>query len=785
MKKPLRTLAMVVVLTMILSSLIPIFARQNDAGPVRFKEGSTTAAGIKGIFVHEVGNVRMTLSNWGEWGNPDQVDGYFGFEFPLGSENDFLYSAGVWVAGIKGGQKLVSTGTDGDTGTNEFAPLFDYWIATSDRLTQVGDQEFILGAKEIDDDGDWTLDDDYNGDGKPSTNWDGGIGVIGRDDDGDGLIDEELNNGVDDDGDGLIDEDTDESGDANGDGNCNYDPEGHIDEDPAGNMAADYIDNDFDGRVDGDDADYDGDMDPDSDDDDGDGLIDEDGNARGAQEYFVVYDDTDESQVQSPDSEPFVPLGVQVLQRTYSWGEQYRGEFIIIDLIIRNITEVPITEVYIGLFADADVAAKGESGDAASEDDWNFYDEANLMMIHGDDSTDEDGFGPGLFAMKVVKTPDALDSLDITFKNFERVAGGDPDLNVDKYDMLADSPANNSPPTLQLGDWRYLMGFGPKAGGWLLLPGAELPVTVACIAGRDIADIQRNAQWAQRIYDNDFQGPSSPDQPVFAVEAYPDHCRITWQDNAESSVDPITRIADFEGYVIQRSTNTNDWFTLTQYDVINSIDPPFERENLNKGMPWDIDPEPGTSWNWRLGDPILDTTQVPVDTVGYDTLGREYWYDDYEVVRGVTYYYIVRSFDTGVLGAGILITPVGRTYQDVIIGITPDSPVATPSLDDIWVVPNPYRGGHQEEADGSLNSAGVKYYPRKLKFMNLPVQKTRLDIYTLAGDHVVTLSHDGTSDVLYWDMRNKYAQEIVSGIYYFIAESDGMGMTIDKFAVLK
>ncbi len=780
MMKYLKIFAVAVFTSLLIGLLDPVLARQIDAGPVRDKgKPAYLSAAIRDRFMHDVGNVRMTLSNWGEQGNPDQLPGYFGFEFPSGSENDFLFSSGIWVGAIKGGARLVSTGTDGDDGTNDFAPTIDSYIATSKQYSELAGKTYILGAKEIDDDNDWdAAADDLDGDGKPSSNWDGGGGYIGRDDDLDGAVDEEESNGVDDDGDGLVDEDTFD-GDDNGDGNCKYDPEPGIDEDPAGNMADDLIDNDHDGLVDGDDPDFDGDADPDSNDDDGDGLEDEDGNARGTQEFFCAYDDCDVSAAQNPDPDGHHPLDVLVLQRTYAWGEAYAGAFILVDLIIRNIGAAPLTDVHIGLFADPDVAAKGESGDPASVDDWNFYDSDNLMMIQGDDTTDADGFGPGLFAMKVVRTPMPLDSLNVVFKNFERVSGGDPDLNSDKFDMISDDPENNSPPTPALGDWRFLMGFAPSSGSWTLLPGEELPVTTAFIAGYDVADIQKNAQWAQRIYDNDFQGPAAPDQPEFRVEAHPDHVRVFWEDNAEASIDPITQLRDFEGYVIQRSSDTNYWWTMRQFDVINRLpSDEFERENLNLGMPYDQNPTPGVTldnigWNWRI------------DTDTGDTLGYTYWYDDYDVLRGWTYYYIVRAFDQGVEGAGVLITPIGRSYEAATAGYTEETSTIGNSVEGVFVVPNPYKGGHEQEYSGAMNKNDVKFYPRKLWFMNLPATGAKIDIYTLAGDHVVHLDHPPGNDLYLWDMRNKYFQEIVSGIYYYVVESESGNIKIDKFVVLK
>jgi len=777
-KKYIFTLAMMLIFGLVHSADA---IRATDRGPVRYKgESSHTDVGsIRSLFVHDVGNVRMTLSNWGEQGNPDGSPGYFGFEFPLGSESDFLFSSGIWVGAISNGVKLVSTGTDGDNGTNEFAPSFDRYVATSKQYSNLAGRSYVMGAKEVDDDGDWTLADDLNRDGKPSTNWDGGRGTIGADDDGDGEIDEELADGIDNDGDGLIDEDTDASGDFNGDGNCNYDPEPHIDEDPAGDMSADFIDNDFDGLVDGDDPDFDGDVVPGSLDDDGDGLFDEDGVARGTQEYFCVYDDTDVSQVSSPDSDGHTPLNIMVSQRTYAWGEEYAGSFIIVDLIVRNIGTLPLTEVYMGLFADADIGARGEGGDAASLDDWNFYDEENLMMIHGDDINDADGWGPGLFAMKIVRTPAPLDELNISFQNFDRESGGDPDSNADKYDMISARASNNSDSTTTLADWRFLMGFGPLAGGWFVEPGGELPVTVAFIAGSSLDYIRKNAQWAQRIYDNDFQGPAAPDQPDFGVDAFVDHAHIWWRDNAEGSVDPITQVSDFEGYVVQRSTSTNTWFTLAQYDSINTLEyDEFERENLNLGMPYDHNPEPGINWEWEIEFEIVDS-----DTVQIDTLGRMYWYDDYEVLRRQTYFYIVRSFDQGVPGAGVLITPIGKSYAEVTIGFNEITQSNDSDLDQVYVYPNPYKGSHAEEYKGKQID-GTKQYPRKLYFANLPATGSEISIYSLSGDHIVSINHDNNKESYEWNMENSFQQEIVSGVYLYVVEAGGE-MAINKFVVLK
>jgi hypothetical protein len=759
---------------------------------------------VQSLIAHDIGNVRMTLSNWGEGGNPDGVVGYKGFEFPINSGNDFLFSSGVWVGAIVNGVQHVSTTTDGDNGTNEFYPVHigavpasrvarsADWFVTSKNFATFSGFDYVFGAKGADDDGDWDVaTDDLDHSGKPSDNYDGGKGLIGYDDDGDGFVDEEIANGIDDDGDGKIDEDTDVSGDANHDGNCGYDPERHIDEDPAGDISHDYVDNDFDGDVDMDDANYDGDAVVGSNDDDGDGLFDEDGVARGVQEYLCVYqDDIEARYVQNP-NDPHTPLKLEILQRSYAFPEAYAADFILLDFRIRSRNPLPLENVFIALFADADIAAAGEGGDAASADDYNFYDAANTMMIQGDDSTDSDGFGPGYFAMRVVKTPGALSELRVNFHNFDRLQGGDPELDPAKYVMIASSDIN--PPSAALGDKRFLLGFGPEAtSGFRVLPGQELPITVAYITGADLPTTRRNAEWALRMFLNDFQGPSAPSTPEFALDVYSDMVRIRWSPNAESSVDVISQRPDFEGYIIERSTDQINWQTIAAYDRKDRLDTlhdlpdypdsftvyperrEFEWQNYNLGMPGDSGRPGQVHRMW--------------DTTAHDSVVDYYSFEDRDLIPGHTYYYAVRAFDKGEVGAGILYSGRTGNVQTALIARRADTGAPT-DLSGVYVFPNPYKGSHAGEEGGQVNpTKGLLEYPRKLFFMGLP-PTTRpgecvIRIFSLGGDYLASLQHANGTEFEQWDMITKNSQEIVSGIYYYTVEY-GSKQFIDKFVVIK
>ncbi len=99
--------------------------------------------------------------------------------------------------------------------------------------------------------------------------------------------------------------------------------------------------------------------------------------------------------------------------------------------------------------------------------------------------------------------------------------------------------------------------------------------------------------------------------------------------------------------------------------------------------------------------------------------------------------------------------------------------VAGSELEKIRVVPDPYVAHSPLELDR---------YERKLQFINLPDQCT-IRIYTLSGDQVKTISHNG-SGTADWNMLTEAGLGIVSGVYLYHVESR-YGNRIGRFAVIK
>jgi hypothetical protein len=118
---------------------------------------------------------------------------------------------------------------------------------------------------------------------------------------------------------------------------------------------------------------------------------------------------------------------------------------------------------------------------------------------------------------------------------------------------------------------------------------------------------------------------------------------------------------------------------------------------------------------------------------------------------------------------------------------------ATPSMDDIFVVPNPYvRGGQPMGWD--LNPSDRDPTGTKIAFVNLPLEKCEVKIYTLAGDLVQTLDHDpefeaalgreSNSGTVFWNLISRNGQDIVSGVYLFSVKCGG-DTKVGRFVIIR
>ena len=143
-----------------------------------------------GSYVMNVGELHVHITNWGligsKYSNAFTYSDAPSAQWPAGTDNEYLWGAGLWVGGVLLGERLVSTGQYESEIMAQDNPEDTIYEAISGTLIRPAGNEDASGRR--------YPEPDYNDDED-------------TDDLGNDRIDEEVLNGYDDDGDGLIDED--------------------------------------------------------------------------------------------------------------------------------------------------------------------------------------------------------------------------------------------------------------------------------------------------------------------------------------------------------------------------------------------------------------------------------------------------------------------------------------------------------------------------------------------------------------------------------------------------
>lgn len=152
-----------------------------------------------------------------------------------------------------------------------------------------------------------------------------------------------------------------------------------------------------------------------------------------------------------------------------------------------------------------------------------------------------------------------------------------------------------------------------------------------------------------------------------------------------------------------------------------------------------------------------------------------YSYSDDTVLNGYPYYYVVCAYDaeTGVESTK---SNYKQTLEGTPVAVIPVIGTNSDWMENVNVVPNPYNGSAPWE----------QTYFDKIAFTNLPAM-CNIHIYTLAGDHVVTLEHrswSGDEGTEFWDLISRNDQEVVTGLYIYRIETEE-DYVIGKFAIIK
>jgi len=168
--------------------------------------------------------------------------------------------------------------------------------------------------------------------------------------------------------------------------------------------------------------------------------------------------------------------------------------------------------------------------------------------------------------------------------------------------------------------------------------------------------------------------------------------------------------------------------------------------------------------------------------------------------KGVEYYIAATAYDRGMPSHHLDYLETGRDASANMKVVFPGS-LAKEKMDNIMVVPNPYMGRSSFDGRKENDEKGDK--SRRLWFINLP-ERCTIRIYTLAGDLVQTLDHEGVTktDILTiskaatqglaasgmhsWDLLTRHNQITAPGVYLFSVENKAdKKIKVGKFVIIK
>lgn len=274
-----------------------------------------------------------------------------------------------------------------------------------------------------------------------------------------------------------------------------------------------------------------------------------------------------------------------------------------------------------------------------------------------------------------------------------------------------------------------------------------------------------------------------------AIEAAGDRrVRIAWDNASELVADPVQLRILFTGYRVWRAEG---WRRPT-----GSIGPSTDEWQLIAELAWNpADGLGGDSPSW-LGHYVHDVpscgsvfTGSTIDTERVREMypiGRYQYLDELGLKNGMLYFYDVTAFSRWA-------DPEGRQFELATRPSAGEKNAVVPrwdatdaaGLNKIAVVPNPYIAG--QNPDGwDLNPSDSDPTGTRVAFIGLPRAESTIRIFTLAGDLVQTLEHDGRggSGTAFWNLVTRSGQDVVAGIYLYAVEA-GRRVKTGRFVIVR
>ncbi|MCK4980568.1 MAG: hypothetical protein KAS62_09235, partial [Candidatus Delongbacteria bacterium] len=299
----------------------------------------------------------------------------------------------------------------------------------------------------------------------------------------------------------------------------------------------------------------------------------------------------------------------------------------------------------------------------------------------------------------------------------------------------------------------------------------------------------------------------------------------------EHSIDSFSRRRDFEGYQVQIApvNEIDEYAEIFTVDKMNYIyenvveyqeylDIPIPEDSLlvnpdnypplltYAGKVWQLIPfKENTSYREDHSIEGVYTYTATLDSTEIITTTMDGMQDSIKTVVFYKYKFVLHNKNYGkenyiavtASDHGDPVTETPSMKSDPRINAVSIIPSNLTYTTDVVVFPNPYRDDVDYQALGWENIEGNKWYEqyRRIMFMNLP-KRCVLKIYSLAGDLVKTIAHNGNAPTgtpylqgengAYWNLISENNQASVSGIYLFsVQDVDSDYEFVGKFVIIK
>ncbi|MEO0895376.1 MAG: hypothetical protein AAFY71_03075 [Bacteroidota bacterium] len=558
------------------------------------------------------------------------------------------------------------------------------------------------------------------------------------------------------------------------------------------------------------------------------------------QDFFSVFTDTAVA-VKTRTSEVIIndhdrPLGLQCEFRSLNWNFPFANFFIILNFKLTNIGNDTLEDAFFGYWIDGVIRNTNITPPGGTA----FYNKGgngfidSMDMAYEFDAIGDIGFTDSYVGTKFLGaeyngTPHRLiPGLETNFNTWQFRNTGDilyfsPRNDIERYGKLSIGMEDLSSwpmiqQTINIANNRSnLISIGPIKK---FFPGDVVEIAFAIVCAKRVKEgnpaadnnpaqrdnLVRNALWAQTAYDGEdlnangildpgedadrngritrFILPSPPDIPNTRVEVGDGEITLYWSNNAEASIDPISKKADFEGYKLYK--------TALGFDVQATQD---IFSDLNLVAQWDKE---GNALFFDNGFESIELEE-PI-TFPEDTNVYFYSYTFENISNGWQHGIALTAFDEGdeVNNLESLeSTPLGNLFR-TFAGTTPNEGFAN---GEPFVYPNPYY------AEAAWEGVSTFEEDRKIYFANLP-SRCEIRVYTVAGDLVKIIQHDqdtydGSDSRWFstyanpeqntfsggehaWDLLSTDNQIIARGLYLFVVIDEATGeKRKGKFVVIK